>query len=42
MCIVQIASVRRTLFNNDERGKYLGQLVSGIKTILENPQVILA
>ncbi|XP_035214477.1 exportin-7-like isoform X2 [Stegodyphus dumicola] len=38
LCIVQIASVRRTLFNNEERGKYLGQLVNGIKCILENPQ----
>ncbi|XP_071044353.1 exportin-7 isoform X2 [Parasteatoda tepidariorum] len=38
LCIVQIASVRRTLFNNDERGKYLAQLVNGIKSILENPQ----
>ncbi|XP_054708520.1 exportin-7-like [Uloborus diversus] len=38
LCIVQVASVRRTLFNNEERGKYLGQLVTGIKSILENPQ----
>ncbi|GFY49643.1 exportin-7-A [Trichonephila inaurata madagascariensis] len=38
LCLVQIASVRRTLFNNEERGKYLAQLVSGIKSILENPQ----
>ncbi|GFQ72460.1 exportin-7 [Trichonephila clavata] len=38
LCLVQIASVRRTLFNNEERGKYLAQLVNGIKSILENPQ----
>ncbi|GIY83512.1 hypothetical protein CDAR_221582 [Caerostris darwini] len=38
LCIVQIASVRRTLFNNEERAKYLAQLVNGIKSILENPQ----
>lgn len=38
LCLVQIASVRRTLFNNEERGKYLSQLVNGIKHILENPQ----
>ncbi|KAF8784840.1 Exportin-7 like protein [Argiope bruennichi] len=38
LCIVQVASVRRTLFNNEERGKYLSQLVNGIKSILENPQ----
>ena len=32
-CLVQIASVRRSLFNNAERGKFLNQLVSntGVK-----------
>ncbi|KAG8202063.1 hypothetical protein JTE90_010427 [Oedothorax gibbosus] len=38
LCIVQIASVRRTLFDNEERPKYLSQLVNGIKSILENSQ----
>jgi len=34
-----MASVRRSLFNNTERAKFLNQLVTGIKEILENPQV---
>jgi len=38
-CLVQTASVRRSLFNNAERAKFLNQLVNGIKEILENPQV---
>jgi len=38
-CLVQMASVRRSLFNNTERAKFLNQLVNGIKEILENPQV---
>ena len=38
-CLVQIASVRRSLFNNTERAKFLNQLVNGVKHILENPQV---
>jgi exportin-7 len=33
-----MASVRRSLFNNTERAKFLNQLVTGIKEILENPQ----
>ncbi|XP_054917475.1 exportin-7-B isoform X1 [Dermacentor andersoni] len=37
-CLVQIASVRRSLFNNAERAKFLSQLVTGVKHILENPQ----
>lgn len=37
-CLVQIASVRRSLFNNAERGKFLNQLVSGVRKILQNPQ----
>ncbi|UYV75244.1 XPO7 [Cordylochernes scorpioides] len=36
-CLVQIASVRRSLFNNAERAKFLAQLVNGVKSILENP-----
>ncbi|XP_064599682.1 exportin-7-like [Liolophura sinensis] len=37
-CLVQIASVRRSLFNNDERCKFLNNLVTGVKSILEQPQ----
>ena len=33
-----IASVRRSLFASTERAKFLNQLVSGVKSILENPQ----
>jgi len=36
-CLVQIASVRRSLFNNAERGKFLNQLVAGVREILQNP-----
>ncbi|KAK3095971.1 hypothetical protein FSP39_021507, partial [Pinctada imbricata] len=37
-CLVQIASVRRSLFNNTERAKFLNQIVAGVRNILENPQ----
>ncbi|XP_041371290.1 exportin-7-like isoform X2 [Gigantopelta aegis] len=37
-CLVQIASVRRSLFNNTERAKFLNSLVTGVRTILDNPQ----
>ncbi|KAI0211191.1 Exportin-7 [Lamellibrachia satsuma] len=37
-CLVQIASVRRSLFNNAERAKFLNSLITGVKTVLENPQ----
>lgn len=37
-CLVQIASVRRSLFSNTERAKFLTHLVNGIKHILQNPQ----
>ncbi|RWS05952.1 exportin-7-like protein [Dinothrombium tinctorium] len=37
-CLVQIASVRRSLFSNTERAKFLTQLVTGVRRILENPQ----
>ncbi|XP_078521642.1 exportin-7 [Lissotriton helveticus] len=37
-CLVQVASVRRSLFNNAERAKFLSHLVDGVKRILENPQ----
>ncbi|XP_043194431.1 exportin-7-B-like isoform X2 [Amphibalanus amphitrite] len=37
-CLVQIASVRRSLFNNQERAKFLNHLVQGVKNVLQNPQ----
>jgi len=37
-CLVQIASVRRSLFNNLERAKFLNHLVQGVKNVLTNPQ----
>ncbi|XP_037252841.1 ran-binding protein 17 isoform X3 [Falco rusticolus] len=37
-CLVQFASARRSLFSNPERAKYLGNLIKGVKQILENPQ----
>ncbi|XP_032806398.1 exportin-7 isoform X1 [Petromyzon marinus] len=37
-CLVQVASVRRSLFNNTERAKFLSHLVDGVKRILESPQ----
>ncbi|XP_038045966.1 exportin-7-like isoform X1 [Patiria miniata] len=37
-CLVQIASVRRSLFNNAERAKFLSHLVNGVRGILESPQ----
>lgn len=39
-CLVQIASVRRSLFSNAERIQVLTNLLSGVKNILENPQVV--
>ncbi|EDO48742.1 predicted protein, partial [Nematostella vectensis] len=39
-CLVQLASVRRSLFNNNERAKYLEQLVKGVKQIMEAPQLL--
>jgi len=40
-CLVQLASIRRSLFNNSERAKFLEQLVQGVKRILESPQVCI-
>uniref|UniRef100_A0A8C0K6F2 RAN binding protein 17 n=1 Tax=Canis lupus dingo TaxID=286419 RepID=A0A8C0K6F2_CANLU len=37
-CLVQFASTRRSLFSSPERAKYLGNLIKGVKRILENPQ----
>lgn len=35
---LQIISVRRSLFSNSERAKFLSHLLNGIKNILENSQ----
>lgn len=35
--IVQLASVRRILFDTNDRLKYLDQIVNGIKLVLKNP-----
>lgn len=35
-CLVQMTSVRRSLFSNNERTKFLTHLVTGVKNILEN------
>jgi exportin-7 len=40
-CLVQFASTRRSLFSSPERAKYLGNLIKGVKRILENPQVFM-
>ncbi|XP_044003499.1 exportin-7 isoform X1 [Aphidius gifuensis] len=37
-CLVQIASVRRSLFSHTERAKFLTHLVNGVTNILQNPQ----
>ncbi|XP_064422812.1 ran-binding protein 17 [Latimeria chalumnae] len=37
-CVVQFASVRRSLFSSSERAKYLSNLIKGSKRILDNPQ----
>ncbi|XP_060053132.1 ran-binding protein 17 isoform X6 [Erinaceus europaeus] len=37
-CLVQFASTRRSLFSSPERAKYLGNLIKGVRRILENPQ----
>uniref|UniRef100_A0A663MGX6 Exportin 7 n=1 Tax=Athene cunicularia TaxID=194338 RepID=A0A663MGX6_ATHCN len=36
--LYSLSSVRRSLFNNAERAKFLSHLVDGVKRILENPQ----
>lgn len=35
--LVQLASIRRTLFNGGERQTYLEELVVGTKMIMDNP-----
>ncbi|XP_034838270.1 LOW QUALITY PROTEIN: exportin-7-B [Maniola hyperantus] len=37
-CLVQLASVRRSLFSNSERAKFLNRLCAGIMRILEDTQ----
>ncbi|XP_064383025.1 exportin-7-like isoform X2 [Halichondria panicea] len=39
-CLVQLASVRRSLFNNVERSTFLAQLVKGVCSILDQPQTL--
>lgn len=35
-CLVQLASIRRSLFaNEDDRSKYLTQLIHGIRDVLK-------
>lgn len=37
-CIVQLASVRRTLFNTNERPTFLQHFLNGVKLVFENSQ----
>ncbi|XP_045506236.1 exportin-7 [Colias croceus] len=37
-CLVQLASVRRSLFSNTERAKFLSQLAAGVMRVLEDTQ----
>ncbi|XP_060809252.1 exportin-7-B [Amyelois transitella] len=37
-CLVQLASVRRSLFSNTERAKFLNRLAAGVRQILDNTQ----
>ncbi len=40
-CLVQMAAVRRSLFDNAERAKFLNHVVGGVKRILQqNAQVL--
>lgn len=39
-CLVQLASVRRSLFNTTERANFLAQIMKGMKGILEQPQTL--
>lgn len=40
-CLVQLSAVRRSFFNNTERMKYLNELCTGVKKILETSAVII-
>ncbi|KAG9508806.1 Exportin-7, partial [Fragariocoptes setiger] len=37
-CLVQIASVRRSLFSNTERLEFLTRMINGVRRILEEPR----
>ena len=37
-CLVQLSSIRRSLFSTAERGNFLAQIVKGAKEILQSPQ----
>lgn len=37
-CLVQLSSIRRSLFSTAERGNFLAQIVKGAKQILQSPQ----
>ncbi|XP_053977684.1 exportin-7 isoform X2 [Hylaeus anthracinus] len=37
-CLVQIASVRRSLFSNPERAQFLKHLINGVTNIIQNPR----
>jgi exportin-7 len=39
-CLVQMTSVRRSLFNTQERQTFLNNLAQGVKRILNNPQAL--
>ncbi|VDP93783.1 unnamed protein product [Echinostoma caproni] len=41
-CLVQLVSVRRSLFTNPERQTFLGELVGGTRTILANQSASLS
>lgn len=38
-CLVQLSAIRRSFFNNTERMKYLNELCTGVKKILETSVV---
>jgi exportin-7 len=38
-CLVQLASVRRSLLSNAERSKFLNHMVTGVRDILQNLRV---
>jgi len=39
-CFVQLASIRRSLFDSTERSKYLQELMNGVKKALSHPQAL--
>ena len=36
-CLVQLSALRRSFFNNNERMKFLNELITGVKKILDAP-----